>query len=79
MYFVGDIPNAKCKASLYRWNGKFFLKFETPDMEQTFKISETDVSGEEEVKAFVTEEFLEKVVKRFESMYEDMGEALNGF
>lgn len=79
MYFIGDIPNPKCKVSLYKWNGKFFVKFETPDLEQTFKIAETEVGGEDEVRSLITDEFVEHVIARFHAMYDDLNEALNPF
>lgn len=79
MYFIGEIPNPKCKVSLYKWNNKYFVKFETADLEQTFKITETEVSGESEVRELITEEFVDKVIKRFEDMYGDLHNALNPY
>ncbi|MFY7826013.1 MAG: hypothetical protein ACOVQ4_02750 [Flectobacillus sp.] len=79
MYFIGEIPNHPCKVSLYKWNNKYFVKFETSDLEQTFKISEMDVSGEAEVKELITEEFVQKVMNRFEEMYQDLNTALNPY
>ncbi|MFC0182395.1 hypothetical protein SAMN04515674_101355 [Pseudarcicella hirudinis] len=79
MYFIGEIPNEACKISLYKWNNKYFVKFETPDLEQTFKISEMDVVGEGDVREMMTDEFIQKVVKRFEEMYEDLSKAMNPY
>ncbi len=73
MKFLEDIPNKQCKVSLYWWNSKFIVKFETPFLEQTYKFSEFDVSGEDEVKTFIDQpEFLTKVYKRFEEMAADI-------
>ena len=69
MKFLEDISNKQCKVSLYWWNSKFIVKFETPFLEQTYKFPEFDVSGEDEVKEFIDQpEFLAKVYKRFEEM-----------
>jgi hypothetical protein len=73
MKFLADIPNEQCKVSLYWWNNKFIVKFETPTVEQTYKFSEYDVSGEAEVREFIKQpEFLQKVYRRFGEMMEDM-------
>ncbi len=68
---TGSSPDMKI--SLYKWNAKFFVKFETPDLEQVFKISEMDAS-EEAVREMVTEDFIQRVITRFQEMYEDLGE-----
>ncbi|MES2519157.1 MAG: hypothetical protein V4585_13670 [Bacteroidota bacterium] len=75
MYFIGEMTGSSpdMKISLYKWNAKFFVKFETPDLEQVFKISEMDAS-EEAVREMVTEDFIQRVITRFQEMYEDLGE-----
>ena len=57
------------KASLFAWNGKFILKLESGNLEQTYKISETDVSGEAEVLDFCRQdEFRKAVAQTFDTM-----------
>jgi hypothetical protein len=75
MYFIGELSGSTpdLKISLYKWNAKFFVKFETPDLEQVYKISEMDAS-EATVREFVNDDFIQKVIKRFQEMYEDIGE-----
>jgi hypothetical protein len=75
MYFIGELSGSTpdLKISLYKWNAKFFVKFETPDLEQVYKISEMDAS-EASVREFVNDDFIQKVIKRFQEMYEDIGE-----
>jgi hypothetical protein len=75
MYFIGELSGSTpdLKISLYKWNAKFFVKFETPDLEQVYKILEMDAS-EASVREFVNENFIQKVIKRFQEMYEDIGE-----
>jgi hypothetical protein len=41
-------------------------------MEQTFKVSETDIFEESELESFLEGEFLEKVKQRFEEMGESL-------
>lgn len=48
-------------------------------MEQAFKVSEMDVTGQEEVEEMINEEFLKKVIERFKGMQADFEEALFGY
>ncbi len=75
MYFIGELSGSSpdMKISLYKWNSKFFIKFETPDLEQVYKIAEIDAS-ESSVREMVNDDFIEKVIKRFQEMYADIGE-----
>jgi len=75
MYFIGELSGSSpdMKISLYKWNAKFFIKFETPDLEQVYKIAEMDAS-EASVREMVNDIFLEKVIKRFQDMYADISD-----
>ena len=77
MYFIGELngSSSELKISLYKWNAKFFVKFETPDLEQVYKISEMD-ANEATVREMIDDIFIQKVIKRFHEMYEDIGELL---
>jgi hypothetical protein len=74
MYFIGELSGSSpdMKISLYKWNAKFFVKFETPDLEQVYKFAEMEVS-EASVREMVNDDFIQKIVKRFQEMYEDIG------
>ena len=77
MYFIGELSGSSpdLKISLYKWNAKFFVKFETPDLEQVYKISEMD-ANEATVREMIDDIFIQKVIKRFHEMYQDIGELL---
>ncbi len=73
MRVIGDIPHAKFKITLFQWNGKYIMKFETGMCEQTYKFSEMDVYSEADVrKVILNNTFMEQVEKRFESMHNDL-------
>ncbi|MCY7350808.1 MAG: hypothetical protein LH606_09075 [Cytophagaceae bacterium] len=76
MRVIGDIPNPNCKITLYGWNGKYIVKIEQGPLEQTYKISEMDVAGEDDVRDMLNETFLEKVLKRFALMQTDWEKAM---
>lgn len=68
MRVVADIPNPNMKVTLLSWNGKYLLKLEKADFEQTYKISEMSVTGDEGAKALLDEEFMEAAMNRFVDM-----------
>ncbi len=76
MKFIKEIPNNYCKASIFAWNEKFILKFEAGMYEQTYKVSEYDLSGLEELESLLDENFYKKVLERFKEMSLDFREVL---
>jgi hypothetical protein len=75
MTFIGELTGSSpdLKISLYKWNAKFFVKFETPDLEQVYKIPEMDAS-ESQIREMIDEGFIQKVILRFREMYADISE-----
>lgn len=72
MRHVADIPHPEAKITLFSWNGKYLIKLEKGDLEQTYKVSELDITGEEDVFALLDEEFLQAAVRRFALMRADL-------
>lgn len=68
MRVVADIPNPNMKVTLMAWNGKYIIKLEKGDFEQTYKIGEMDVLGDAGAKELLDEEFLEAAMNRFQDM-----------
>lgn len=61
------------KGTLYSWNGKFILKLENGFLEQTYKISELEVSGQKEVEELLNSpDFQAKAMAIFGLMGENM-------
>lgn len=75
MRAIADIPHEVMKITVFSWNEKYHLKFEAGPFEQTFKIAQMEVSGLDELKAMVTQEFCDKVLHRFIEMREEFGNA----
>lgn len=76
MRVVADIPHPQCKITLFAWNGKYIIKIEQGMLEQTYKVSEFDVSDEEAVKKLLDEAFMNTVLKRFAEMDNALFEAI---
>jgi hypothetical protein len=80
MRVVIEIPHPDFKVTVYDWNGKYLVKLETSMYEQTYKIRESDVTGDEDIKQLVSdEEFIRSVKERFGEMSKSLGEALQKF
>lgn len=71
MRVIADIPHHTFKISVFSYNAKFIVKLEWGSFEQSYKISEMDVSGLEEVEKMITEPFLANAMRRFITMQED--------
>ncbi|SMG38067.1 hypothetical protein SAMN05661096_02504 [Marivirga sericea] len=74
MRVIGELPNNFCKISLFQWNEKYLVKFELGLYEQTFKIDEYEVADVEELKSLISDNFIKKVMSRFDEMHADWGE-----
>ncbi len=75
MRLVADIPHERYKIQIHNYNSKYIVKIELAQFEQTFKISETDVNGLEDVKKMITENLLNNSLERFVSMRSDWADA----
>ena len=68
MRVVKEVTLGEIRVSIFSWNSKYIFKYELGPMEQTFKVSETDILEESELEGFLEGEFLEEVKLRFEEM-----------
>lgn len=69
MRVVATIPHPKLTISIFSMNDKYQVRFEAGPMEQIFKFSHTEVNGVDGVKKLIDEEFMQKVMDRFNEMY----------
>ena len=68
MRVIKEVTLGEIRVSIFSWNSKYIFKYELGPMEQTFKVSETDILEESELESFLEGEFLEEVKQRFEEM-----------
>ena len=76
MRVVKELQHGAVKISVFNWNNKYILKLESGNLEQTFKISELDLYGENQIEEILTDDFLHKAIARFDDMAQSMREAL---
>ena len=72
MRVVKEVTLGEVRVSIFSWNSKYIFKYELGPMEQTFKVSETDILEESELAGFLEGDFLEEVQERFKEMGESL-------
>jgi hypothetical protein len=75
MRLVREISRPDCKITIFSWNNRYLIKLEQGPLEQTFKVPETDVSGEDELLRLIDAEFLHQAGLRFQDMGQSLYEA----
>lgn len=76
MRVIKEILNPACKITIFHWNNRYIIKLERDHMEQTFKIDQFDVTGEDEVLQLLDESFIEEALSRFSDMSKSLYDAL---
>ncbi len=70
MRVIGTLnKHPKIATTIFQMNDKFIIKFEAGNMEQIFKLNQTEVNGVEAIDAMLTESFITKVIERFNEMF----------
>lgn len=76
MRVIAELPHPECKISIFSMNNKFIVKFEQGTLEQTYKLSEMDVTdGINGLFQIIDDEFIATVIERFQSMRSHFNEA----
>jgi hypothetical protein len=77
MRILAELPHPACKITLFNMNQKYIVKFEQGQLEQSYKLSELDLTGggANEVFQIIDEAFIETVVERFKNMRADFSKA----
>jgi len=77
MRVVAEIPTDDFRITIFSWNSKYLVKFERGNYEQTYKVSEMDLTGDDDIKNLIKDEtFLASVKERFASMSKDFNEGI---
>jgi hypothetical protein len=76
MRVIADIPHPDLKITLFSWNNKYLIKLERGMLEQTYKVSELDVTGVDDVRQLLDDDFLAGVLRRFDEMNDAFYQAL---
>lgn len=70
MRVIAELPHPECKITLFNMNQKYIVKFEQGTLEQSYKLSELDLTGggANEIFQMLDEEFIATVIERFKEM-----------
>lgn len=76
MRIIAELPHPDCKITIFSMNQKYLIKFEKGAFEQTYKLSEVDLTdGVNGVFKVIDSEFISTVVERFNQMRSDFNSA----
>jgi hypothetical protein len=77
MRVVREIPHPQVKITIFHWNNRYLIKLEADAFEQTYKISEFDITSEEEVISLLDDDFLTQALSRFNEMAKSLALSVN--
>lgn len=77
MRVVKELTVEDIRISVFSWNNKYLIKYEQGLIEQTFKVNELEISGEEDLSLFFTGKFIKYVQKNFDEMHEMLKNQIN--
>ncbi len=77
MRLIKEIPHSRFKIQIHNYNSKYIVKIELGQYEQSFKVSESDVSGPGDVEKMVTPELLKNTLLRFIEMRKEWEDGFN--
>ena len=75
MRVIRETTLHSCRITFFSWNNRYIIKLEQGLFEQTFKIDQFDLNGEEELLALIDAEFVQQAVSRFSEMGRSLYEA----
>lgn len=77
MRIIAELPHPDFKITLFNMNQKYIVKFEQGPLEQSYKLSELDLTGggANEIFQMLDDEFMATVSARFLAMRTDFSAA----
>ncbi|TDQ79677.1 hypothetical protein [Sphingobacterium yanglingense] len=80
MRVLAELPHSDCKITIFGMNQKFIIKFEQGNLEQSYKIAESDVlNGVNGVFEILDEQFINQVLQSFTSMRTGFNDTYNRY
>jgi hypothetical protein len=77
MRVVGEIPHPRCKITIFAWNNRYLIKFESGLLEQTFKVNQFDLAGEADLHKLADNTFIGEALERFDDMARSLNQAMS--
>lgn len=77
MRVVREFTEGPLRVSIFNWNNKYLVKLERGSLEQTFKVPEYELAGNQQLETLISPAFMASCNMRFDSMEADWREALS--
>ena len=77
MRTTAKVPHPKLDISIFLRENKYIVKIVLGQLEQVYRINQTDVTGMDDMLAMVNDEFTNAVYMRFVEMSKDLKSAFN--
>jgi len=75
MRVLGQIPHPQIAITVFHMNEKYVIKLEAGQMEQVFKLPQSEAGGVEDIGKLLDTEFMQKALERFNDMFLSFKEA----
>ena len=75
MRVIREINHPHCKITIYAWNNRYLVKLEQGLLEQTYKVNETDVTGEADLLQMLDDKFITNALDLFQQMSRNLLDA----
>jgi hypothetical protein len=80
MRIIGTLPHPYVKITVFAMNMRYSVKFEMGQMEQTFKIRESEeINSIEDISRLVDDELIDECMETFTIMYKSMERTFQRF
>lgn len=76
MRIVREILHPQVKITIFHWNNRYLIKLEAETLEQTFKVSELDLTTENDLEKILDDQFIDEAVARFNEMAQSLRHTL---
>lgn len=80
MRIIGNIPHPFVKVTVFAMEMRYSVKFEMGQMEQTYKIRESDeIKGIEDISRLIDDELIDECIEQFTAMRKVMERGFQRF
>lgn len=76
MRIINEFLKDEIKITLFHWNNRYLIKLEWQLFEQTYKVSEWDVTSENELLEIMDDDFMNAAKKSFHEMATALGKSM---
>lgn len=76
MRVIREVSYPEFKVTFFSWNNRYLIKLEQGLLEQTYKINQFDLAGEEDLLRILDADFIREQNLRFMDMHRSLQDAI---